>query len=192
MKKLVSLLIVMFAAVVVTTATATPSTPFDLKYSVGQIDSQGQYPYDFTLWCNGCDGSQKVMWLVFGSTNSQNNDGQWGDNGYGYPDFSLTSAVPLPWLVYSASGGGPSGPSFGPPLNAWQPNPGDPDITWSGTSPVDLRGVLMWTYLTQDAQGNYVWMSQPGTQATPEPGTLIMFGSGILGLAGVLRRKINL
>jgi hypothetical protein len=28
--------------------------------------------------------------------------------------------------------------------------------------------------------------------ATPEPGTLVMFGSGILGLAGVLRRKINL
>ena len=27
---------------------------------------------------------------------------------------------------------------------------------------------------------------------TPEPGTLVMFGSGILGLAGVLRRKINL
>jgi DNA-binding beta-propeller fold protein YncE len=27
---------------------------------------------------------------------------------------------------------------------------------------------------------------------TPEPGTLILFSSGILGLAGVLRRKINL
>ena len=27
---------------------------------------------------------------------------------------------------------------------------------------------------------------------TPEPGTLIMLGSGIVGLAGVLRRKINL
>ncbi len=26
----------------------------------------------------------------------------------------------------------------------------------------------------------------------PEPGTLVMFGSGILGLAGMLRRKINL
>lgn len=25
---------------------------------------------------------------------------------------------------------------------------------------------------------------------TPEPGTLIMFGSGILGLAGMLRRKL--
>jgi hypothetical protein len=32
-----------------------------------------------------------------------------------------------------------------------------------------------------------------GHQAvSPEPGTLIMFGSGILGLAGILRRKINL
>jgi PEP-CTERM motif len=28
--------------------------------------------------------------------------------------------------------------------------------------------------------------------ATPEPGTLIMFGSAMIGLAGVLRRKINL
>jgi hypothetical protein len=26
----------------------------------------------------------------------------------------------------------------------------------------------------------------------PEPGTLLMFGSGIIGLAGTLRRKINL
>ena len=30
-----------------------------------------------------------------------------------------------------------------------------------------------------------------GATPTPEPGTLIMFGSGILGLAGILRRKIN-
>ncbi len=30
-----------------------------------------------------------------------------------------------------------------------------------------------------------------GTNPTPEPGTLIMFGSGLLGLAGVARRKFN-
>ena len=31
-----------------------------------------------------------------------------------------------------------------------------------------------------------------GGSSVPEPGTLVMFGSGIIGLAGVLRRKINL
>jgi hypothetical protein len=37
-----------------------------------------------------------------------------------------------------------------------------------------------------------VTITYSGNSATPEPGTMIMFGSGILGLAGVLRRKINL
>ena len=32
-----------------------------------------------------------------------------------------------------------------------------------------------------------VYVSSGGT--TPEPGTLVMFGSGVLGLAGLLRRK---
>jgi hypothetical protein len=35
---------------------------------------------------------------------------------------------------------------------------------------------------------NYV----PSSTPTPEPGTLAMVGSGIIGLAGVIRRKINL
>jgi len=29
------------------------------------------------------------------------------------------------------------------------------------------------------------------TPGTPEPGTLVMFGSGVIGLAGLLRRKFN-
>lgn len=35
-------------------------------------------------------------------------------------------------------------------------------------------------------------MSIYTSSAVPEPGSLVMFGSGIIGLAGVLRRKINL
>jgi hypothetical protein len=31
-----------------------------------------------------------------------------------------------------------------------------------------------------------------GQSTTPEPGTLVMFGSAVIGLAGVIRRKINL
>jgi hypothetical protein len=37
-----------------------------------------------------------------------------------------------------------------------------------------------------------VTISYSGNSAAPEPGTLIMFGSGILGLVGMMRRKINL
>jgi len=33
---------------------------------------------------------------------------------------------------------------------------------------------------------------QGGVSITPEPGTFVMLGSGIIGLAGILRRKINL
>jgi hypothetical protein len=28
--------------------------------------------------------------------------------------------------------------------------------------------------------------------STPEPGSLVLFGSGILGVAGLVRRKLNL
>ena len=40
--------------------------------------------------------------------------------------------------------------------------------------------------------GPYVGYTLGGEFNTPEPGTLILFGSGALGLAGLLRRKIKL
>ena len=49
--------------------------------------------------------------------------------------------------------------------------------------------------LGQPSYGNgqlYLNFLNGGSGSTPEPGTLIMFGSGIVGLAGFLRRKINL
>jgi len=59
----------------------------------------------------------------------------------------------------------------------------------------EVGGVSYVLYTPLSGQPGYV----PGFSVTydiisdtPEPGTLIMFGSGIIGLAGVLRRKINL
>jgi len=43
-----------------------------------------------------------------------------------------------------------------------------------------------------DVAGLIVFGEQGVVNTTPEPGTLVMFGSGLVGLAGVLRRKINL
>lgn len=31
-----------------------------------------------------------------------------------------------------------------------------------------------------------------GAPGVPEPGTLVLFGTGLLGIAGALRRKLNL
>jgi hypothetical protein len=41
-----------------------------------------------------------------------------------------------------------------------------------------------WTFTS--ASGDFLLAS-----STPEPSTLLMLGSGVLGLAGVIRRKLN-
>ena len=45
------------------------------------------------------------------------------------------------------------------------------------------------TGLTSYADGGYL-INSPETTATPEPGSLILLASGLLGMAGFLRRKI--
>ena len=48
------------------------------------------------------------------------------------------------------------------------------------------------SYMAVDTSGSVGSRALAYTTAIPEPGTLVMFGSGIIGLAGLLRRKINL
>jgi hypothetical protein len=60
--------------------------------------------------------------------------------------------------------------------NNWVSNGG---LTFNGTG------------LINDVNDGY-WGPNFGWQPTPEPGSLMLLGTGIVGLAGVLRRKINL
>ena len=70
------------------------------------------------------------------------------------------------WLVNNQTGDLEQYNLFGKPLSL------GPHVGVSFGAEFDLAGV--------------------GVNPAPEPGTLIMFGSSILGLAGVLRRRINL
>jgi PEP-CTERM motif len=71
----------------------------------------------------------------------------------------------------------------------------DPQFTNGGVP----QGTVFFATLV-DANGN-VTVDTPNSasileagspSSVPEPGTLLMFGSGIIGFAGILRRKINL
>jgi hypothetical protein len=189
MKKFV---VVSFLFVVATVAMAT-TTPFDLQYSVTPKGG-GVYAYNFDLKYNGTGGDQ-LGWLMPGAKlNDPNNPtcclGQWGGVGQ-VPDFTVTSGFSVgPWTSIDFAGGDVTGPVFINPFDFWAPNPGA-SLTWTAASHADLAGSLTWFYLDEEFNGHFqagTYVSQP----TPEAGTLIMFGSGILGLSGVLRRKINL
>jgi PEP-CTERM motif len=60
---------------------------------------------------------------------------------------------------------------------------------WTTTGFLDNGLNFDGTSLVNDVSNGY-WGANFGVG--PEPGSLILFGSGILGLAGVVRRKLKL
>jgi len=66
----------------------------------------------------------------------------------------------------------------------------DPSIVYLGNNWVANNGkAFNGNFLINDVADGY-W--GPNFNGTPEPGTFLMVGTGVLGLAGVLRRRLNL
>jgi hypothetical protein len=72
---------------------------------------------------------------------------------------------------------------------------GDDEIWWNENATGAIQGLSSWT-------AGYGWTNYPlpyiggalevqGVSATPEPGTLTLLGSGSLGLAGLMRRRLR-
>lgn len=61
---------------------------------------------------------------------------------------------------------------------------------WIGSMNGTLHGTLVAPGLTAGGGSGTISSLDLGLAPIPEPGTLVMFGSGLIGLGGVLRRKL--
>jgi hypothetical protein len=81
-------------------------------------------------------------------------------------------------------------PTLGNPWGTPDGISGDFNLFFTNGGPL---GTSYFTLTTDGGtQDSMLLTSFAPVSSTPEPGTMALFGSGILGLAGVLRRKINL
>lgn len=126
--------------------------------------------------------------------------------------FTLGGTVATGWSLNSVSGGlqldalGNGQPKhliIGPPGGSTYSNannsiagngPHNPFLNQTATFTIDVSGVTAATTITGatfsfgTTEGQYLI---PGTSVVPEPSSLLLIGTGVLGLAGVLRRKIK-
>ena len=105
------------------------------------------------------------------------------DNGYP-SDRGIASAAGY-FLTYAGSG----------QLQAW-----DASGHLVGTTTLNLAGTSFDSYFSFSYANGMVWVDDQsggmwrgydvGLSTVPEPGTLVMLGTGVLGLAGAIRRKL--
>ncbi len=149
---------------------------------------------DFGIWVPSGTTPTTVSWWLgttpFAGDISSGSTAQVGysyfaSNPYGFDVYNATvtglsggiSAGGTYWLTL-----GNANDSAGTQFDAWDVNEG-PAVCEFAVGGVAIGGC---------GDGGEAFTLYTSSGTTPEPGSMIMFGSGILGLAGVLRRKINL
>jgi len=149
---------------------------------------------DFGIWVpTGTTPTSVSWWLgtsVFGSDVSSGSTAQVAytflfSNGFGYDVFNATvtglSGNLVAGNAYWLTLGG-ANDSAGTQFDAWDVNNGPASCDFAvGGVPFGNCGA-----------GGQAFTLSSGNSAVPEPGSLMLLGSGIVGLAGILRRKINL
>ena len=170
--------------------------PYNQSISDGFVATASgtAYSLDFGVWVPAGTTPTTVSWWLgttaFGSDISSGSTAQVGytyllTNGYGYDVYdahvaglsgSLTAGSTY-WLSL-----GNANDSNGTQRDSWDVNNGPATCNWA-SSGVPQGGC---------GYPGEAFTLNSNSSPTPEPGSMMMFGTGILGLAGVLRRKINL
>ena len=171
----------------------SPGTPSTLEF--GEWIASGFTP-------NGIDWG--IDTVAFGTTNSGHASQNGGNshllftNGFGYDIYDVTIPVTGPamntatqyWVTLSNA----SDSQAQNLTEAWDYTGGSATCNYRQGTNLGAcgsgAGILAEHTTPQDGEGESFTIS--GSQATtPEPSSSILFGSGILGLAGILRRKLG-
>ena len=156
------------------------------------------YPYGFTV-----KGSPGSLMCIGYNEHIANGETWLADvmtvDGYGALIGNAQKADELAYIFMQARANG-GNPSFYNGV-AWYINEGVPDISGDPNALALYTTVTSMTFTPGEFPGLRVYVPIAGTESwqgelpqtflgTPEPGTLLMLGSGIVGLAGLARKRL--